>query len=76
MENEILKTTALVYFQDALQKQAYESCKELIELAKKFGAQQDEIKQIIAAQIKGEKAVKSNEANRIKGSLRLIKGEK
>ena len=51
--DEILKTTALIYFNDALLQQDYEQCPELISLAKQFGAQPGEIKQVIASYLKG-----------------------
>ena len=60
--DEILKATALVYFKDALLKQEYESCKELADLAKKFGAQQSEIREVIASYLKEAKLGNQNEA--------------
>jgi hypothetical protein len=68
-ENDIFKTTALLYVKDALYKQEYESCAQLISLAKKFGAKQEEIKEVLASHIRGDKTGKPTEANRIKGSL-------
>lgn len=69
-ENEILKTTALVYVKDALDRQAYESCAELIGLAKGFGASQDDIRDVIALYLKGDRARTSGQANRINQSVR------
>ena len=45
--NEIFKVTALLYLKEALLAQEYESCKELVEIAKKFGVQQGEIDEAI-----------------------------
>lgn len=72
--DEIFKVTALVYFKDALVKQEYESCKELITLAKKFGAEQNEIDEVIAGFLRGDQAGGRNEANRIK-NLHVLKEE-
>ena len=63
--DEILKATALVYFKDALEKQEYENCKELSDLAKKFGAQQSEIKSVIASYLKEAKLGGQNGAKLI-----------
>ena len=62
--NELLKVTALFYLKDALVKEEYETCKELLELAKKFGAGQSEIKEVLAEVFKGLNAARPNEANR------------
>ena len=51
-ENNVLKVTALFYIMDALFTEKYESCDELITLAKNFGASEDEISAIIAQFIK------------------------
>ena len=61
--DEILKATALVYFKDALFKQEYEHCKELMDLAKKFGAQPSEIREVLTSYIKEAKSGSQNEAN-------------
>ncbi len=45
----ILKATALLYFKEALLKQEYEDCGELVEIARKFGANTSEIQAVIAA---------------------------
>ncbi|MCR4336373.1 MAG: hypothetical protein NUV91_01005 [Candidatus Omnitrophica bacterium] len=66
--DEVLKVTTLLYLQEALLKEKYEGCKELIEIAKKFGAQQSEIKEVIAAYIR-DKAGGQNGANRNKKRL-------
>lgn len=53
--NNVVKATALLYFKEALAKQEYESCKELVGIAKKLGAQQGEIDAAIASYLRGEK---------------------
>lgn len=64
--DDVLKLTALVYFQEALYEQEYESCAELLEAARKFGAQQDEIDEVITAYLRGEKPGGRNPKNRLK----------
>ncbi len=71
--NGLLKVTALLYFKDALVKQEYENCQELINSAKRFGAEQVEINELIAQFLKGEKAGSRKEANRIKGQVPSLK---
>ncbi|VAW13013.1 hypothetical protein MNBD_BACTEROID05-1251 [hydrothermal vent metagenome] len=44
----MLKKTALSYLRDALEKQLYEDCADLIESAKGFGASQTEVSVVIA----------------------------
>ncbi len=51
---EVLKLTALVYFQEALDKQQYESCAELTAAARKFGVQQYEIDAAITSHLRGK----------------------
>jgi hypothetical protein len=68
--NAILKATSLLYFKEALLKEQYEDCKEFIRTAKRFGAQQDEIREVIAEYVGGGKGGRRNEADR-KGGGRL-----
>lgn len=68
--NGIFRTTALLYVKDALDKQEYESCAELIRLAKQFGASQDDIGQVIALYLKGGSTGISGKVNRINQSVR------
>jgi hypothetical protein len=56
--NEVLKLSALVYLQDALVKQKYEQCAELVDIAVKFGADKGEIKQVIADYLQGKNGAK------------------
>ncbi len=60
----IFKVTALLYLQEALVKQEYESCKELVGIAKELGARQGEIDETIAAYLRGDKPGGRNEAKR------------
>ena len=50
--NDVLKATALLYLKEALFKEDYESCNELIANAKRFGAQQSEIDEALFAFIR------------------------
>jgi len=45
---QLLKLTALLYLKEALVNQEFETCPELIETAKKAGAEQEEISTILA----------------------------
>ena len=51
--DKILKATALMYLKEALVKEVYEDCPELIQNAKDFGAEQKEISELIAEHITG-----------------------
>ncbi len=80
--DEIFKLTALVYFQEALLKQEYESCQELVGFAKGFGAAQSEIDEVIISYLRGDKAgslpvsqAGQNGANQTKNRLRSLKEE-
>ncbi len=46
--DQILKVTALLYLKEALIKQEYESCRELIDTAKNLGVDQGDISAVIA----------------------------
>jgi len=46
--DQILKITALLYLKEALVAQEYESCQELIDTAKKLGANPGDISAMIA----------------------------
>jgi hypothetical protein len=72
--DELLKVTALVYFKDALVKQEFEACEELIALAKNFGASTSEVTDVIISFIRGDKTSGGRETNRIK-NLQLLKEE-
>ena len=61
--DEVLKTTALLYFKEALLNEQYEDCARLVRIAKGFGAQQGEISAVIAEHNRGEGADRVNEAD-------------
>jgi 4-aminobutyrate aminotransferase-like enzyme len=70
--NETLKATSLLYLREALLKQKYEDCTELIQTAKEFGAQQNEISGIIAEAVRGEQGGQQNEANKQRKGRRRV----
>ena len=49
------KAIALLYLEEALYKEQYEDCAQLIEAAKGFGAEQPEISKVIAKYLKAVK---------------------
>ncbi len=60
--DNILKMTALLYVKEALAQEEYEACPELLGLARKFGAQPNEINKLLAGAVaKSQK--KRNGAN-------------
>lgn len=71
--NEIIKVTAFVYIQEALTTQDYESCPELIGIAKKLGASQEEITGVITAYLRGEKPGGGKESLTTKNRLGVLK---
>ncbi len=46
-ENETLKLTSLIYFEEALSKEAYEQCTELLKVIKELGVAPEEIQRLI-----------------------------
>ncbi len=66
----MLKVTALQYFSEALYREKYEECDDLIKFAVGLGAQKREIKTIIEAYVKRVKGMRGLEAvlNPQKGS--------
>lgn len=56
--DQILKATALLYLKEALVKEEYEDCSNLIENAKDFGAEAKEISELILQHIRGVKVKK------------------
>lgn len=74
--DELLKITALLYFKEALVKQEYEQCPALIATAKRFGANQVDIWNVIAEFGSSEKTGRHNEADeQIGGRLRFAEEE-
>ena len=65
--DEVLKTTSLLYFKEALFNEEYEDCKELVWIAKRFGARKDDIRKVIADSNRGVRVGRGNEAKKGKG---------
>ena len=65
--DEVLKVTSLLYFKEALFNEEYEDCKELIRLAKWFGARKGDIRRVIADSNRGVRVGRGNGANKGKG---------
>lgn len=59
-QDKALKTTSLLYFKEALIKEQYEDCAELIHTAKRLGAEQDEISEVIAEYLRTLKGGQQN----------------
>ena len=74
--DDIFQVTALLYFKEALLAQEFENCQELIGVAKKLGATQEQINEVITSYLRGDKAGGQNGANQIKNRLLSLKGEK
>ncbi len=55
---EVLKETALLYLSEAILKEDYEQCPELIARAKEFGVKPAEISELIAATLKPNRRAK------------------
>jgi hypothetical protein len=70
-ENDVLKATSLIYFEDALLSEQYEDCPELIQIAKDFGASAAEIRYVIARYVRSLKDGRPNEAS-INGNIRRV----
>lgn len=75
-KDEFLKTTALMYLEEALFRERFEDCDELIRTAKGFGAQLDEIKAVILGHLNKSKGNFRNEANRNEYGYPRVKGGK
>ena len=68
----VLKTTALIYLNEALVKEEYEHCRELVDFAKKAGAQQNEISEVISGYIRYIRRFKAGGAHEaLQGNNRL-----
>ena len=68
---DTLKVTALLYFKEALAKEQYEDCAELIQTAKRFGAGEAEISTAIVEYLRPLRPAKPNEANKKNGGRRF-----
>ena len=69
--NEALKATALIYLKDALVKQEFEQCPELVQKAQYFGANRPEIKKVIAEYLKESRLTPYYVPNKRKGAKRF-----
>lgn len=49
---KLLKVTALLYLKEALYKQKFEQCPELIQTAKRYGASTEEVQTVIARHVR------------------------
>ena len=67
---EVLKATALLYLKDALVKQEYEYCKELIDIAKELGVQQGDINEVLTSDLNAD-APKQHRRNKPKNRVRF-----
>ena len=69
--NELLKVTALLYLEEALEREAYEECRELAASARAFGAKPEELKGVLYAFLRGKagprEAQGKNRLNQLKG---------
>ena len=74
--DELLKTTSLLYFKEALRYQQFEQCPTLIKTAKRFGAQNADIRKVINEYTNRGSVGQRNGANlAIGGRLRFLKEE-
>lgn len=73
--NELLKVTALLYFQEALARQEYEQCPALLKTARRFGARRTEIAQAIDEVQKGRAVWQKEDDVQLGGRLRFIEEE-
>lgn len=72
LTDNVLKATALVYLKEALFRQKYEQCAELIRSAKEFGAGEEEVRGVIEEYVRELKGGSREEpynqyANRLDG---------
>jgi hypothetical protein len=61
--DKTLKATALIYLNEALTKERYEDCREIIKRAKRFGAESQEIQEVISSYVRKLKAINEIKAN-------------
>ena len=72
-EQTLFKTTSLLYLNDALEKQSFEECEELVQVARNFGASQADIEGVLSSHLRGDKYGGRNEADQEENRLRLLK---
>ena len=69
--NKVLKATALIYFQEALAKEEFEQCPELIQKAHDFGANKKDIQKVIAQYVKNKPEAPRYKPYKKKGQRRF-----
>jgi len=74
--NGVVKTTALLYFQEELFGQRYENCKEILEIAKALGVEQHDLDAAIKFHLRAIQTQRPYEANQTKNRLRNLEEEK
>lgn len=45
--DQVLKTTALLYLKEAVINEEFERCSELVDSARKYGAEENEIREVL-----------------------------
>ncbi len=71
--NELIKVTSLLYFKEALMSQEFETCKELLAIARKAGAVQGDIDGVVSQFLDGYRAAGSSGASQSNNRLRVLK---
>ena len=61
---DMLKLTALLYFREALIKEQFEDCAELVRTAKEYGADSRHIRAVIASTVRKDKGGRTRVAYR------------
>ena len=71
--NDVLKTTALIYLNEALVNQQYETCAELIETARTLGVNKEDIRTAITTYLKSGQLEGQTEAKLGKNRVGQLK---
>ncbi len=69
--DKTLMVTSLLYFEDALIKERFEECRELSQLARRYGAKQSQINRVIARHIRRMKKTNRNGFSKSKRNKRF-----
>jgi len=69
--NEALKATALIYLKDALVKEEFEQCPQLIQKAQYFGAGKHDVQVVIAEYVKEKQLGPNYKPYKKKGKRRF-----
>ncbi|HBO97431.1 MAG TPA: hypothetical protein DD648_05325 [Candidatus Omnitrophica bacterium] len=62
------KAISLLYLEEALYKEQYEECAEIVSSAKRFGAESSDINKVIAKYLKGAGRTSTNRPKQIEAS--------